>query len=155
MNTTEQQSLSIENRNQAYFSIIESLPKKRKRIFYCIQQNPNSTAVDISTNYNIPINEVVPRITELKNYFLITESGSQTNQKSKKQNTIYKAVENLSQRIDLINARFVELRTNKETLERDYILGVSNLTRDLIQKQINKINIEIKMLEYILDTIKN
>jgi len=81
--------LGAVNRNQAYFSIADKLPQKRRRIFIFISKPEPCTALEISQNYNIPINEVVGRITELKNYFLIAESGSKTNLHTRKQNTMY------------------------------------------------------------------
>jgi|GEM_PF-1601014 len=139
------------NRNRAYFSITEKLPQKRQRIYAFISQCEPCTALEISDNYHIPINEVVGRITELKNYFLIVEAGSKTNLHTGKKNTIYRITKSDSERIDLINQRFVELRNQKEQLERDFHLGISPLTRDLILKETAKINVQIHQLGKILD----
>jgi len=140
-------TLSLENRNEAYYSIIECLPKKRRRIFQIINENPNSSAFEISQYFRIPINQVVPRITELKSLFLICETGSKTNQNTNKQNTLYRVVKDLSERIDLINKRFVELRSQKEQLEHDYILNLTDLTKSMILKEIHKINVQINFLD--------
>jgi len=136
--STFNSQLSIENRNESYFSIAEKLPQKRKTIFICIRKSEPCTALEISQNYNIPINEVVGRISELKNAFLIYECGSKFNLHTGKKNTLYSPVKNLDQQIDLINQRFVELRSQKEQFERDFHLGISTLTRDLILKEIRQ-----------------
>jgi len=148
-------TLSLDNRNQAYYSIIDSLPKKRRRIFQIINENPNSSAFEISQYFRIPINQVVPRITELKTLFLICETGSKTNQNTRKQNTLYRVVKDLSERIDLINERFVELRSQKEQLEHDYIKNLTDLTKSMILKEIHKINTQINFLDKFLTSNKS
>lgn len=138
---------AIKNRNESYVAILEKLPQKKQLILQLIKQNAPCSATDISEKYLIPINEVVARITDLKNEFLVTEAGSKLNSYTKKQNTLYKAVLSFDTRIDLINAHFVNLREKKDSLINDFILGLSDFGKEILKKEIEKINNQIKALE--------
>ena len=70
---------STKNRNDAYVSILEKLPQKKQLIFQLVKENSPCTAWEISEKYMLPINEVVGRISDLKNDFLLVESGSKIN----------------------------------------------------------------------------
>ncbi|WP_440881433.1 hypothetical protein [Tenacibaculum sp. C7A-26P2] len=145
---------SIKNRNDAYVSIIESLSKKEQLIFQLIKENAPCTSCEISEKYLIPINEITGRVTGLKKSFLIVEQGSKKNRWTNKNNTLYRAVKNIDERIDLINAHFVQLREQKDNLVNDYNTGLSILTKELIKKQLDKINKQINSLTKILDKIQ-
>ncbi|MDB0602134.1 hypothetical protein PL373_13445 [Tenacibaculum maritimum] len=145
---------SIKNRNDAYVSIIESLSKKEQLIFQLIKENAPCTSCEISEKYLIPINEITGRVTGLKKSFLIVEQGSKKNRWTNKNNTLYRAVKNIDERIDLINAHFVQLREQKDNLVNDYNTGLSTLTKDLIKKHLDKINKQINSLTKILDKIQ-
>jgi hypothetical protein len=144
---------SIKNRNDAYVLILERLPQKKQLIFQLVKENSPCTAWEISEKYMLPINEVVGRISDLKNDFLLVESGSKTNQYTKKQNTLYRTVNTINERIDLINATFVVLRDNKSKLESDYHLGISQLTKEMVKKEIAKIKSQINSLSRIIECI--
>lgn len=144
-------STSIRNRNDSYVAVIEKLPEKKQLIFQLIKENSPCTAWEISEKYLLPINEVVGRISDLKNECLLIEKGSRLNRYTNKQNTLYKAVNSFDERIDLVNARFTILRDTKDKLVNDYNLGLSKLTKELIKKQLNKINKQINSLTKILD----
>ena len=145
---------SITNRNDAFHAIVEQLPERRKFVFKMIQGNPGISSQDLSGMTLLPINEVVPRITELKDMFLVVEEGSKTNQFTKKNNTIYRVVSSVEERIDLINTAFVRLREEKSKLESDYHLGLSLYTKEIVKREIDKIKSKIVSLERILDVIQ-
>ena len=138
---------STKNRNAAYFSIIEKLSKKRKLIFQLIGENKEITAQELAEKYMLPINEVTGRITELKDMCLIVEFGSKENRWTNYNNTSYQVIKNENERIDLINKKFVEYRNAKDKLINDYNLKLSDLSKTLIQKEINKIQKKINYLE--------
>ncbi len=144
---------SIHNRNQAFVAIAEHLPEKRQRVFQMILLNQNITAQELAQKTMLPINEITGRITELKNAFLIVETGSKTNRHSNKKNTAYRVVNSVDERADLINAAFVKLSEQREVLEGDCHLGISRLSLSLIQKEIVKIKSRQRALEKILDQI--
>lgn len=144
-------SISIGNRNDAYFKIIDSLPEKRKQIFKMYEENYPCSRQDISEKYLIPINEVSGRTTELSNSFYLVQNGSKENRWTGKKNTTYRPVKDMNERIDLINARFVFLRDKKDKIVNDFNLGVSEFTREIIKNEIKKINSQINLLTKILN----
>ena len=144
---------STHNRNQAFVAISAHLPEKRQRVFQLILQHQNITAQELAQKTMLPINEITGRITELKNAFLIVETGSKTNKHSKKKNTAYRVVNSVDERIDLINVAFVRLREQREVLEDDCRLNISFLSHILIRKEIVKIKSRQRALEKILEQI--
>ncbi len=144
---------STQNRNQAFVAISAHLPEKRQRVFQLILSHPNITAQELAQKTMLPINEITGRITELKNAFLIVETGSKTNRHSNKKNTAYRVVNSVDERVDLINAALVRLREQREALEGDCQLGVSGLCLYLILKEMLKIKGRQRALEKILDQI--
>ncbi len=120
-------------------------------IFQIIYENATCSSWDVSEIYLIPINEVTGRITGLKNSCLIVEEGSKENRWTKRNNTLYRAVKSVDERIELINANFVLLRDKKDKLVNDFNMGLSNLTKEIIKKELDKINKQINSLTKILD----
>ena len=78
---------------------------------------------------------------------LIVEFGSKENRWTNYNNTSYQVIKNENERIDLINKKFVEYRNAKDKLINDYNLKLSDLSKTLIQKEINKIQKKINYLE--------
>lgn len=144
---------STHNRNQAFSAIADRLPEKRQRVFKHILSQENITAQELAQKTMLPINEITGRITELKNAFLIVETGSKTNRYSNKKNTAYRVVNSAEERIDLVNDALVKLREQRETLEDDCYLRISRLSLSLIQKEILKIKSRQRALEKILEQI--
>lgn len=140
---------SIKNRNAAFHSIVEKLPDNRRLIFELIQENKQITAQEIAEKYRKPINEITGRITELKNYCFVVEVGSKENRFTNKKNTIYQVIQSEDERINLINKRYVELRDTKDSLINDYNLNLSKISKELLKKEINKIQTKINFLEKI------
>lgn len=145
---------SIHNRDQAFLAIADRLPEKRQRVFNLILRKEEVTAQELAQETMLPINEITGRITELKNAYLIVETGYKRNRHSNKKNTAYRVVKSVDERIDLINATFVLLRGQREKLERDYHAGLSAFSRALIDKELIKIRSRQRALDSILDQIK-
>jgi hypothetical protein len=137
---------TAQTRNDAYLKILDTLPKKRQLVYQMINEKQPCTPQQICEKYYFKFNEIAPRFTELRESGYIIEAGKQTNSRSKHKNTSYK-ISTESERIDFINKKFVELRDKKDKLINDRILGLSGLTLGLIEKEINKINIQIKNLD--------
>ncbi|CAL2091830.1 conserved hypothetical protein [Tenacibaculum sp. 190524A05c] len=146
---------AINNRNEAFFSIIEKLPAKRQLVLELIKENVQITAQDLSEKYGKPINEITGRITELKKCFLVVECGHKFNRFTNYKNTLVRVVKSVNERIDLINQRFIELRQQEDDLVNDYNLNFSDLTKELILRKIKKIKSEINSLSKILDKIES
>ena len=145
---------SIQNRNQAFGAIYAHLPEKRRRVFQLILEYPNITAQELAQKTMLPINEITGRITELKNAFLVVETGSKTNRHSNKKNTAYRVVSSVEERIDLITDALTRLNEQRWALESDSGLDISRHSFSLIQKEILKIKSKQRALENILEQIK-
>jgi len=137
-----------QTKNEKLFdSIIKTLHPRRKYIFEMIQQTPNLTPLEVAYQNNLPDLETNSQIAFLKSEFLIVQTGFRKNKKTYTKEPTYRAVNSMDERNDLINKRFVELRTEKEKLERDYIKVTTNISRTILQKEINKLNNKIKELD--------
>lgn len=148
-------TIAIQNRNESYFKIIDNLPQKRQLIYQIIKEIQPCTLSEIQEKYLIPPNEISGRITELKNAFLISETGSKKNRWTGHKNTIYSAVVDLNTRIDLINLEYSKLIESKDKLLNDYHQNISDLSKEMIERSINKIQSKIKGLENILNQFNN
>ena len=133
-------------RNDSFFKIYDMLSKKRQETFELIAENEPCSAQDLCNNYRLPINSIIGRFTELTQRGLIVPIGIKTNYNTGHGNSIYK-ITTESEAIEIRNRRFVELRNKKDNLINDFNLGLSTLTKYVIQKELNKINIKIKSLE--------
>ena len=151
---TNKMNTSTHNRNQAFVAISAHLPEKRRRVFQLILTHPNSTAQELAQKTMLPINEITGRITELKNAFLVVETGSKTNRQSNKKNTAYRVVESMEERVDLINYALKKLCEQRLALEEDFGLDISRYSFSLIQKEILKIKSRQRSIEKILENIK-
>lgn len=146
-------SISIQNRNEIYLSIYDSLPKRRALIYKKINQYEPCSALDIEKITGMKVNKFSGRITELKNSFLIKEVGLK-HYKKNCSSTQYSIIRNANERVDLINAEFVRLRDKRDSLLSDYHMGLSAFTKYLLKKELKKIDDKIKGLENILDALK-
>jgi len=143
-------SLAIQNRNIAFFNIVEKLPAKRQLIFKLIKKHEPCTLEEICDKYGLK-RTVSGRLTELKNDCLILEHGSKKSNSSKTMNTIYRTISNPNERINLINLKYAELRDKKDALINDFNLGMSQISRNILDKELVKINTKINNLEKVLE----
>lgn len=138
---------SIHNRNKTYKNIVNRIPAKRKRIYELIVLHTEGiTAQQISNRYNIPINQITGRITELKDMCFIKEDQLQFNQSTGNHCTSYKAITDNDEFLNLTNNKYVKLTDKKNALILDYLLGNSSYINEYIQKELLKIENKIKQL---------
>ena len=138
---------SIQTRNQAYRNIATRIPAKRKRIYEIIISNKiGITAQQISDRYNIPINQITGRITELKDMCFIKEGHARYNGVTDNYNNSYNAVTDNDEFIELTNKKYVELVDKRSSLITDHFNNNSNHTNDFIKKEITKIERKIKQI---------
>ena len=140
---------AIQNRNESFFIDTEKFSARRKTVYNLIRDYGALTAPQIKAKMVLGINQVSGRITELKDSFYIKEAGSIMNEKSNKPNTLYK-VTGENERIDLINATFIDLRNERDILINDLnLLNLSQITRERTKARIKKIDSQIFNLENI------
>ena len=82
-------NISTLNRNESYKSIVDSLPKRRLKVYEYIQNHQPVSPQEICEIYQMKFNEVAPRFTELHQSGFIKEVGEKINNRSKKSNTLY------------------------------------------------------------------
>lgn len=145
---------SIKNRNRAYFNIIEKLPQKKQLIYQIICEEKKVSAWQISIKYMLPINEVVGRITELKERCLIEENGSFENVNSRQKNTAYSAIKEVDEIRRRINLKYAGLKNNYDMMTNDYLLGMSVFSKEILEKERKKIKNKIENLEQTLKLLK-
>jgi|TARA_R110000744_G_scaffold162155_1_gene278755 hypothetical protein len=138
---------SIQTRNQTYRNIATRIPAKRKRIYEIIISNTSGiTAQQISDRYNIPINQITGRITELKDMCFIKEAHMSFNNVTSNYCTSYKAVTDNEEFIEITNKKYVQLVDKRSSLITDHFNNNSNHTNDFIKKELLKIERKIKQL---------
>ena len=140
--------LSTFNRNEAFHTVVDKLPEKRKQVYLAIKEKGRATALEISLHFMKPINEVTGRITELKELCLIKESGSSKNNYTRCNNTLYSVCSD-EERIDLINSKYQDLIDRRDALVNDYNLNLSDYTKEYLVKQISSIDSKINKLKEI------
>lgn len=137
-------SNSIINRNKSYISITDKLPSKRKRVYEIILLHKGGiTAQGISERYNVPINQITGRITELKEMCFIKEGGSEISPATGNRRTKWLAVTDQDEYLNMSNLMYSQLTDKKNKLVNDKILNLSNHTRDFIDREIRSIDKKI------------
>ncbi len=144
--------LSTENRNKAFNKMLSELPEKRKLILGIITQYNGITAHKISELYSIPINQVVGRITELKDRCLIYESGSITNVKTDHLNTLYRSVDDKYDYKRLVEESLDSNFIAKQELESALDLS-SGYAKEVLGKELKKINSKLNFIYKNLEII--
>jgi DNA-binding Lrp family transcriptional regulator len=142
---------SILNRNEAYNSIIEKLPKKRKEVFNVISVLGKASLENIAKFLKCRPSDISGRITELKKCFLIKEFCSADSRRTGNPVTVY-ILTTEDDRIDSVNEKFIELRTERDRITNDLNLNkaLSQALRRIGLDRINKINKEIKALKKVI-----
>ena len=133
---------SIYTRNKSYINISNRIPAKRKRIYEIIVSNMQGiTAQEISIRYNIPINQITGRITELKDMCFIKEGKMTFNNLTHN----YCITDN-DEFLDLTNKKYIQLLDKQSALISDHLNNFSKYTKDFIKKELLKIEKKIKQL---------
>ena len=148
----ESKALSIENRNRTYASLVENLSQSRKLVYDAIKKLGTVSLDKVCFYLGKPKNALSGRITELKSQFFIKEVGIEKSGCSQNSVTLY-AITTEAERIELINRRYSELRSEKDALINDYNLDLSSLSKELLKKELGKLSKEQKTLEIMLEAI--
>tara|TARA_B100000287_G_scaffold9592_1_gene9637 strand:+ start:3188 stop:3622 length:435 start_codon:yes stop_codon:yes gene_type:complete len=138
---------TIDLKNKVYYAIMDKLPKKRKTVYQLIEHNQPCTAKEISDKYYIPINEVHPRITELRKSGYITTAGTKKSNRTKHQNTLYRLASE-EERDQYIKSTLTDMKSEIDKLTEDYILNeLSSYGKKELRKRINKLEWQYKKLQ--------
>ena len=142
---------TIKNRNNTYKLIADKLPSKRKEIYKLILQEYPCSPQEIKEKYShlksISRN-VAMRFTELRESGYIVEHGIYINDTGHAC-TSYRPTTKY-EKIDIVNRKYQSLVDKKSALERDWVNGgkqLSLILKEIIKKEINKIDFQIKNLE--------
>ena len=144
-------SISIENRNQTYFSILEKLSDGKREVYNIIKELVNASLDDISGLLGKHKNEFSGRVTELKNECLIVEIKKKaTSKRSSNTVTLYRVTTEV-ERISLLNFKRLEFIHYKTELSNDLVnLDLCELTKELVVKEIKKVSKSIKKLSELI-----
>ena len=60
----------------AFESILSEMGERQQTVFNYIKSNPDSCNLDISIGLNLPINQITPRVKELREMNFVSKSGT-------------------------------------------------------------------------------
>ena len=136
---------TIQNRNESFSQIAESLPKKRQRVYKIIKDMEITSPQEICEKYDFKFNEIAPRFTELRNSGHIKIVDYRENERSKHKNAVY-CVTTPDEMINITNRKYQELVDKKDKLVSDLILNLSPLTKEIVVKEVKKIDNQLNNL---------
>lgn len=136
---------TIQNRNESFSQISESLPKKRQRVYKIIKDMGITSPQEICEKYDFKFNEIAPRFTELRNSGHIKIVDYRENERSKHKNAVY-CVTTPDEMINITNRIYQELVDKKDKLVSDLILNLSPLTKEIVVKEVKKIDNQLNNL---------
>ena len=67
--------VATDTKRLAYNAIIPELPPRRKEVYEALQKLGRATAKQIAAKLEVPINEITPRILELRKAGLVIKDG--------------------------------------------------------------------------------
>ena len=142
---TKHMGLAQKNRNESYHDL--NLSKRLNETLNKIHELESCTPQQAQERFDDqrPINEVQSRFTDLRRRGYIRETMSYHNNRTGRDNTVYRITTD-AERIDYTKAAGQEWTNRIKELERDYLLDVSIDTKILINKEILKLNRNIKNL---------
>ena len=136
---------TTQNRNESFLQIAESLPKKRQRVYQMINRYGITSPQEICEKYDFKFNEIAPRFTELRNSGHIKIVDYRENERSKHKNAVY-SVTTPDEMINITNRRYQELVDKKDKLVSDLIKNLSPLTKEIVVKEVKKIDNQLNNL---------
>tara|TARA_R110002072_G_scaffold170416_2_gene323932 strand:- start:328 stop:747 length:420 start_codon:yes stop_codon:yes gene_type:complete len=136
---------TTQNRNESFLQIAESLPKKRQRVYQMINRYGITSPQEICEKYDFKFNEIAPRFTELRNSGHIKIVDYRENERSKHKNAVY-SVTTPDEMINITNRRYQELVDKKDKLVSDLIKNLSPLTKEMVVKEVKKIDNQLNNL---------
>ena len=136
------------NRNRTYSLIVDNLPAKRQQIYQLILQEYPCSPQELLQKYseslkNISRN-VAMRFTELREYGYIVEYGTYINDTG--HSCARYRPTSKEERIEIIDKKYQELVDKKDKLVSDLILNLSPLTKEIVVKEVKKINNQLNNL---------
>jgi hypothetical protein len=136
------------NRNRTYSLIVDNLPAKRQQIYQLILQEYPCSPQELLQKYseslkNISRN-VAMRFTELREYGYIVEYGTYINDTG--HSCARYRPTSKEERIEIINKKYQELVDKKDKLVSDLILNLSPLTKEIVVKEVKKIDNQLNNL---------
>lgn len=143
-------NVAIQNRDAVYYHIIDALPEKRALVFQVIKEIEPCSNKDIANYLSIPINEVTPRVSELKNEYLIYEAGK-VSQKNSPHKLTTVSVLSREKRNQILDKEYQRLVDEISSLERDALKCDSALSLSIFKKEIQKRKTQIGRLGNISD----
>ena len=139
---------TTQNRNRTYSLIVDNLPAKRRQIYQLILQEYPCSPQELLQKYseslkNISRN-VAMRFTELREYGYIVEYGTYINDTG--HSCARYRPTSKEERIEIINKKYQELVDKKDKLVSDLILNLSPLTKEMVVKEVKKIDNQLNNL---------
>ena len=139
-------SLSTHTRNAAFEAVAKDLRKNQQIVYRAIKYLGKASNEDLKLFLCWSINLVTGRSSELRDLFLITESGTKKGRCSNYQHVMWR-VTTPEERRGLIDKSYASLIDFKDSLVNDYHNDMSFYTRELLDKEINKLNHRIEKLK--------
>ncbi len=143
------ETLSIKNRNESFHKLTDKLGERNKTAYNLIKKYRGLTSHQIKEKMILGLNQVSGRITELKDLFLIKESGSRKNEKSDCKNTFW-VITSIEERRDLVDAEFIKLRTNRdEIIDTINTQSLKTYIENILILELKRVKKSIRNLERI------
>tara|TARA_B110000037_G_C16941864_1_gene433085 strand:+ start:115 stop:543 length:429 start_codon:yes stop_codon:yes gene_type:complete len=139
---------TTQNRNRTYSLIVDNLPAKRQQIYQLILQEYPCSPQELLQKYseslkNISRN-VAMRFTELREYGYIVEYGTYINDTG--HSCARYRPTSKEERIEIIDKKYQELVDKKDKLVSDLIKNLSPLTKEMVVKEVKKIDNQLNNL---------
>ena len=139
---------TTQNRNRTYSLIVDNLPAKRQQIYQLILQEYPCSPQELLQKYseslkNISRN-VAMRFTELREYGYIVEYGTYINDTG--HSCARYRPTSKEERIEIIDNKYQELVDKKDKLVSDLIKNLSPLTKEIVVKEVKKIDNQLNNL---------
>jgi hypothetical protein len=142
-------TIATENRNESFFAKIEEFSLRRKTTYQLIKTYQPITTQELKRKMLLGVNQVSGRVTELAQSFYIKPVGTKINEHSKMPNTLW-AITTPDERIDLMNAAYVKLIDEQDTLINHLNVTEPSISVKITLKkriaQITKIISQIEIL---------
>jgi transcription initiation factor IIE alpha subunit len=137
---------AVQNRNTAFIEVETKLPKKRKYVYEMIANHGDLSPQKLCDITKRKFNEIAPRFTELRESGHIKILYHATNKETGNNNAWY-CITTKDERIEIINRMYQSLIDKKDKMINDLNLNLSYLTKEMVKKEIKKIDIQIKNLD--------
>lgn len=139
---------TIQNRNKTYSLIVDNLPAKRQQIYQLILQEYPCSPQELIQKYSDSLKSitrnVAMRFTELREFGYIVEYGTYINDTG--HSCARYRPTSKEERIEIIDKKYQQLIDKKSKLVNDLILNLSPLTKEMVIKEVKKIDNQLNKL---------